>query len=163
MNILTSLMEVGIAFVGFATIVVAIQMSLGKSLTKLQVLLTHFYVEVGLLSVALAGIPVALMDVLGDELLVWRISTWACLLTVGLYLPFYIRRRRRTEAHVSLTSLMSMIGFGIMIAVLALTVTEVFWAPSMAVVIGFIMWGIGSASLIFVMMLGQFLEPEVAR
>ncbi len=53
MNVLISLMEVGIGFVGFATIVVAIQMSLGKSLTKFQVLLTQFYIEFGLLSVAL--------------------------------------------------------------------------------------------------------------
>ncbi len=67
MNILISLMEVGIGFVGFATIVVAIQMSLGKPLTEFQVLLTHFYIEVGLLSVALAGIPVALMDVLATN------------------------------------------------------------------------------------------------
>ena len=60
MNILTAVMEVGIAFVGFSTIVVVIQMSLGGSLTSFQVLLTHFYIETGLLTVGLAGLPVAL-------------------------------------------------------------------------------------------------------
>ncbi len=162
MNILTSIMEVGIGFVGFATIVVAIQMSLGKPLTEFQVLLTHFYIEVGLLSVALAGIPVALMDVFGDQLLVWRISTYACLLGVGSYLPFYIKRRRKTNAPVPLTSLIVMIGYGILTLVLALTATELVWLPSMGMVVAFVMWGIGSSSLIFVMMLGQFLEAEEA-
>lgn len=162
MNILTSLMEVGIGFVGFATIVVAIQMSLGKSLTEFQVLLTHYYIEVGLLSVALAGIPVALMDVFGDQLLVWRILTYACLLGVGSYLPLYIRRRRKTNAPVPLTSLIVMIGYGMLTVVLALAATELIWLPSMGLVIAFVMWGIGSSSLIFVMMLGQFLEGEEA-
>ena len=163
MNILTSLMEVGIGFIGFATIVVAIQMSLGKSLTKFEVLLTHFYIETGLLSVALAGIPIALVDVLGDELLVWRISTYACLLTIMIYAPYYSRRRRRSQAPVPLTSLMVMIGYGIVFFALALTATELIWAPSMAIVIAFVMWGLGSSSLIFVMMLGQFLEAGEAR
>ena len=163
MNILTSLMEVGIGFVGFATIVVAIQMSLGKPLTQFQVLLTHFYIEVGLLSVALAGIPIALLDVFGDQLFVWRISTYSCLIVVGSYLPFYIRRRRQTNAPVPLTSLFVMIGYGILTAVLALTVTELVWTPSMGLVIAFVMWGIGSSSLIFVMMLRQFLEAGEAR
>ena len=163
MNILTSLMEVGIGFIGFATIVVAIQMSLGKSLTKFEVLLTHFYIETGLLSVALAGIPVALVDVLGDELLVWRISTYACLLTIMIYAPYYGRRRRRSHAPVPLTSLVVMIGYGIVFFALALTATELIWAPSMAIVIAFVMWGLGSSSLIFVMMLGQFLEAGEAR
>ena len=163
MNILTSLMEVGIGFIGFATIVVAIQMSLGKSLTKFEVLLTHFYIETGLLSVALAGIPVALVDVLGDELLVWRISTYACLLTIMIYAPYYGRRRRRSQAPVPLTSLVVMIGYGIVFFALALTATELIWAPSMAIVIAFVMWGLGSSSLIFVMMLGQFLEAGEAR
>ncbi len=108
MTILTSLMEVGIGFIGFATIVVAIQMSLGKSLTKYEVLLTHFYIETGLLSVGLAGIPVALIDVLGDELLVWRISTYACLLNIMIYAPYSGIRRRRSQAPIPLTSLMVM-------------------------------------------------------
>ncbi len=163
MNILTSLMEVGIGFIGFATIVVAIQMSLGKSLTKFEVLLTHFYIETGLLSVALAGIPIALVDVLGDELLVWRISTYACLLTIMIYAPYYGRRRGRSQAPIPLTSLMVMIGYGILFFALALTATELIWAPSMAMVIAFVMWGLGSSSLIFVMMLGQFLEAGEAR
>ena len=163
MNILTSLMEVGIGFIGFATIVVAIQMSLGKSLTKFEVLLTHFYIETGLLSVALAGSPVALVDVLGDELLVWRISTYACLLTIMIYAPYYARRRRGSQAPVPSTSLMVMIGYGIVFFALALTATELIWAPSMAIVIAFVMWGLGSSSLIFVMMLGQFLEAGEAR
>jgi len=163
MNILTSLMEVGIGFIGFATIVVAIQMSMGKPLTKYEVLLTHFYIETGLLSVALAGIPVALIDVLGDELLVWRISTYAYLLTVVIYAPYYARRRRRVQEPVPLTSLVVMIGYGFVFFALALTATELIWAPSMAISIAFAMWGLGSSSLIFVTMLGQFLKAGEAR
>jgi hypothetical protein len=163
MNILTSLMEVGIGFIGFATIVVAIQMSMGKPLTKYEVLLTHFYIETGLLSVGLTGISVALIDVLGDELLVWRISTYACLFTLMIYAPYYGIRRRRVQEPVPLTSLVVMIGYGILFFALALTATELIWAPSMAIVITVVMWGLGSSSLIFVMMLGQFLKEGEAR
>lgn len=163
MNILTSMMEVGIGFVGFATIVVAIQMSLGKPLTKFQVLLTHFYIETGLLSVAVAGIPVALMDILGDEPLVWRISTYVIVLIIGLYGPSYIFwRRRKAQAPVPLTSLIVMIGYGIAFLMSILTATELFWAPSMVLIVAFVMWGIGSSSLIFVTMLGQFLKAGEA-
>lgn len=162
MNILTSLMEVGIGFVGFATIVVAIQMSLGKSLTQFQVLLTHFYIETGLLAVAMAAIPVGLMGVLADEVMVWRLSTYACLVACGLYLPAYVKRRRKINAPVPLTSLMVMIGYVILIIVLALTATELFWAPSMAIIVAFVSWAMASSCLIFVMMLGQFLAAEDA-
>lgn len=48
MDILTSRMEVGVAFVEFRTIVVAIHVSLGKPLTQFQVSPAHFYIETGL-------------------------------------------------------------------------------------------------------------------
>jgi len=57
---------------------------------------------------------------------------------------------------------MVMIGYGVAFFTLALTATELVWVPSMGLVIAFVMWGIGSSSLIFVMMLGQFLEAGEA-
>jgi len=158
MDTLLMIAEVGMGFVGFTMVVVTLRMTTGAGLTPFQRLLTRFYVEVGLLSIALAGLPAALVAVFGDTLMVWRVSTYACLLAIVFYMPMYIRRRLRTKAAVPLTSLLVMVGYGIALVLLILTATELFWQPSLAVSLSFVCWGLGSSALIFVMMLGQFLE-----
>ncbi len=62
--------EVGIGFVGFSTIVAVLQQSFGTRFTSFQVLLIHFYIETGLLNVALAVLPIALFSFFDSALLV---------------------------------------------------------------------------------------------
>ena len=158
MDTLLMIAEVGMGFVGFTMVVVTLRMTTGAGLTPFQRLLTRFYVETGLLAIALAALPAALVAVFGDTLMVWRVSTYACLAVVAFYVPMYIRRRLRTKEAFPLTSLLVLVGYGIAIVLLILTATELFWLPSLAVPLSFVGWVLGSSALIFVMMLGQFLE-----
>ncbi len=158
MDTLLMIAEVGMGFVGFTMVVVALRMTTGGGLTPLQSLLARFYMETGFLAIGLAALPAALVSVFGDTLMVWRVSTYACLAVVAFYVPMYIRRRLRTKEAFPLTSLLVLVGYGIAIVLLILTATELFWLPSLAVPLSFVCWVFGSSALIFVMMLGQFME-----
>ena len=102
---LMTIAEVGIGFVAFSTIVAVLQQSFGRALSAFQVLLVHFYIEVGLLNVGLALLPLALFDLYSDPALVWKIEIYAIVVLTGTYLPTYVVRSRRIDAPTPITSI----------------------------------------------------------
>ena len=150
--------EVMLGFVAFTAITVTLRQSLTGSLTPIQYLLFRFFVEVGLLSVLYAVIPIGLLFMSFEEPLVWRLTTYWILGTILLYFPFYLQRRRRTEAPVPFVTILVMVGFAIDVILLLVTVTEVFWQPSRNVIAAHFLWVLASLMVVFAMVLGSFVE-----
>jgi len=152
--------EVGIGFVGFSTIVAVLQQTLGRQFTEFQILLVHFYIETGLLNVVLTILPIALFSFSDSEPFVWRFSTISILVLSSCYLPTYVRRRKKAEAPNPFISWFVIIGYGVSGVLLILTLTEVFWQPSLAVTTAYLFWAFCSSAVIFVYFLGSFLRGE---
>ena len=163
---LMTIAEVGIGFVAFSTIVAVLQQSFGRALTAFQVLLVHFYIEVGLLNVGLALLPLALFDLYSDPAVVWKIEIYAIVIISGIYLPSYVVRRRRIDAPTPLASFMVMVGYAIISVLLILALVGDLWQPSKGIVTMYLLWAFSSSAIIFVYFLGSFLkarEPESAN
>lgn len=152
--------EITMAFVAFSTIVATLRQAFGGQLTRLQILLFHFFVEVGFLHLIIAIVPIALLSVLASELQAWRLSTYTILIVTGLYLPFYIRRRIKINEPIPWISLLVMIGYGVSIIGMIATATELFWLPSLATTTYFLVWGLLSNVAIFVYFLRTFVKPD---
>ncbi len=150
--------EITMAFVAFATIVATLRQAFGGYLTRLQNLLFRFFVEVGFLGMIMALVPIALSTILTSDLQVWRVSTYSILALTGLYLPFYVRRRKKIEEHIPWISILVMVGYGISIIIMIVTATELFWLPSLATTTYFLAWALISNIAIFVYFLGTFIE-----
>ena len=155
--------EIGVAFVAFSTIVAALQPIRGKPFTRFQVLLVHFYIESGSLNVGLALLPLVLWNFLGDESMVWRLSTSAIMILTSIYLVAYVVRRRRVRAPTNFTSLFVMIGYGIFIILMLVTLTEIFWPPSLAIYSAYLLWGLASSALVFIYFFGSFIRRSAGR
>lgn len=157
---LTILAEVTIAFVAFSAIVASLRVTLGKKLTKFQNLLVHFFTESGMLAVSVALLPLVLSGFLQDELIVARYTIVYTIVATATYLSYYIRRRLRIGAPTPLPSLIVMIGYGIWMAVMAVTLTEIFWQPSLAIVAAVCLWALCSGAVVFVSFLATFVDRE---
>ena len=155
--------EIGIAYVAFSTIVAALQPIRGKPFTHFQVLLVHFYVESGSLNVGLALLPLVLWNFLHDELLVWRLSNAAMLLVFSIYLSTYVVRRKRVHAPTPLPRLLVMVGYGSLAILLIVTLTEIFWLPSLGLYTASLLWGLIGSSLIFIYFFGSFIKRSAGR
>ncbi len=158
---LMTIAEVGIGFVAFSTIVAVLQQAFGKALTQFQILLVHFYIEVGLLNVGLALLPLVLFDIYHDPATVWTLEVYAIIFLTGTYLPAYVVRRWKIDAPTPLPSLVVMVGYAIITVLLVLTLIGGFWQPSKGIVAGYLLWGLSSTALIFVYFLSSFLKAEV--
>ncbi len=152
--------EVGIGFVGFSTIVAVLKQSFGRPFSAFQILLVHFYIETGLLNVSMAIFPVALFSFFDSEPLVWRVSILTTLIITSVYAPLYVRRRRKAHAPNLVISWFVIIGYGASNILLIVTLTEVFWQPSLAVMTAYLFWAFCSSAIIFVYFLSSFLKGE---
>jgi hypothetical protein len=157
---LTILAEVTTAFVAFSAIVSSLRITLGKKLTRFQNRLVHFFTESGMLNVSIALLPLVLWSFWQNELIVARFTISYALVASASYLPFSIRRRMKIEAPTPLPSLLVMISFGIWLPVLALTLTEIFWQPSLAIIEAFCLWALCSSVVVFVSFLATFVESD---
>lgn len=157
---LMTIAEVGIGFVAFSTIVAVLQQAFGRALNRFQILLVHFYIEVGLLNVGLALLPLVLFDVYGDAATVWKIEVFAILSITAIYLPAYAVRRRKAKAPAALPSYIVMVGYAIISVLLVMTLIGSFWQPSQGIVTMYLLWAFSSSALIFVYFLGSFLKSE---
>jgi hypothetical protein len=151
------LAEVTTSFVAFAVIVASIRVTFGAKLEPFQKLLVHFFTESGMLTVTFALLAIVLYDFWPDELRVATITTWYAFLMIAAYLPWYIRRRRVINAPTPLISLVNIIFWITWVIVLGLTLTELFWLPSLAIISALTFWGLFSATIIFISFLGNFL------
>jgi hypothetical protein len=146
------------AFIAFSTIVATLRQSFGGHLSPLQNLLFRFYVEVGFLQLLLAFIPIALLEYWPDEQQVWMFSTYSILVMAGLYMPFYLTRRRNIDANVPLVSKVVMVGYAIAVVAMIMTATKLFWKPSIATTIYFLLWALASNIAVFLYFLSTFVE-----
>jgi hypothetical protein len=159
---LTILAEITTAFVAFSAIVASLRITLGKKLTRFQNLLVHFFTESGMLSVSISLLPLVLWPFWQNELIVARYSILYTLVISGTYLVFYIRRRVQIKAPTPLPSLLVMISYGLWVAILASTLTEIFWQPSLAIIAVFCFWALCSSVVVFISFLNTFVESDKA-
>ena len=161
MNTFETLAQLSMAFVAFATIVITVRTSTGGKLTQFQLLLTHFYIEVGLMAAGLSATALVLLEAYGDTPAVWQISTYLCILSIIGYMPFYFMRRARIKAPTPLITILVSIGYVIVGIALVITATGKLWQPSMSMTAGYVLWILFSSGLIFVKMLEDFMGTAV--
>lgn len=160
---LSLLAEVNIGFVAFAAIVASLRITLGKELAPFQKLLIHFFTETGLLNLSIALLAMVLWGFWPDvPTVAWYTTLYAFIVTT-LYMVYYVRRRFQIKAPTPLPSLLVMIGYGFWITVLAITLSGIFWAPSLAIVAAFCLWGLISTAVIFVAFLTTFVGSDEGK
>ena len=147
--------EIMMAFLAFTTIMVTLRQSMVGSLSPIQYMLFCFFIETGLLAVLKCFIPIALFSASLDESLVWRVSSYIAVFAVMVYMPLYIRRRKRlVPGRLPWYSLFVMGGYGLDISVLVITTTGLFWHPSQATFTAHLSWGLAANMAVFVVVLG---------
>ena len=82
------------------------------------------------------------------------------LVASGSYLTVYIRRRVKIKAPTPWPSLLVMIGYGIWLPVLAVTLTGIVWQPSLAIIAAICLWALCSGAVVFVSFLASFVDSE---
>ena len=112
------------------------------------------------LTVSATLLPLVLWSFWQNELTVSRYTTWYGLVATAAYFIFNIRRRLKIQAPTPLPSLLVMIGYGIWIVVIAVTVTEIFWQPSLAIIEAGCLFWLCSGMVIFVSFLASFVDSE---
>ena len=71
---------------------------------------------------------------------------------------FYLRRRARLGGPAPLTSVFVVLGWFILFPVLGITLTGIFWQPSLAMITFICFWGLCTTALIFVTFLSSFID-----
>ena len=160
MDTLIVFAELTIAFVAFSVIVASLRVTSGEPLSPFQILLITFFTECGLLVFTVSLSPLVLFQYWPDELLVAKMATWIAFISVALYLPFYLWRRSRINAPLSVSMVVNALGWFICGIILGQSLLGIFWDPSMAQVVTFIFWGLCSLSLAFVTFLSSFVSKE---
>jgi len=150
------LAELTIALVAFVAIVSCLRITSGESLTPFELMLVQFFTESGLLVFSVVVFPLVLLQFWSDERLVAQISCWYALILLAIYFPFYFLRRSRIDAPVYIPLLISSGGWLCWFIALGMTLTGVFWEPSLAIIAAFAFWGLCSFSLIFIAFLSSF-------
>jgi hypothetical protein len=151
------LAEVSTAFVAFAVIVSSIRVSLGHELSQFNLLLVHFFTESGMLATSIALVPLVLLEFQLDQLLVATLTTWFAFFMLIIYLSYYLRRRIRINVPTPLLSVINIIVWAGWVVVLGMTLSNIYWGPSLAIVAAMVFWGICSGALIFMSFLSDFL------
>jgi hypothetical protein len=150
--------EVFVAYIAFATIVATLRQAFGKLLTPFQYLLFRFFVDSGLIHVVIALLTISLVTVIENELMAWRISTYTIVISVSIYLPSYLIRRRKLNMVMPISSKIVAVGYGCFIPYMIVTASELFWLPSLATTLTYLIWAIMSNILVFVQFLSTFVE-----
>ena len=94
---LSGLASLSLSFVGFSAVVVTLRGALGGELSDRHLRLVRFYIEGGLLLVALALVP-RLLDLLHcTDIVTWRLSSAVAASTFTVLVLVQFRRRRAVE------------------------------------------------------------------
>jgi len=157
LDALIVLAEVLAAFVAFAVIVASVRVTFGDKLTPFQLLLVHFFTESGMLAMSFPLLAIVLYQFWPDELRVATITTWYSFIMILTYWVAYLRRRIRIKAPTPFLSLVNMILWVAWVVILGITLLEVYWLPSLALIAALTLWGLVSAAIIFVSFLSEFL------
>ncbi|MEE8259315.1 MAG: hypothetical protein V3R20_06505, partial [Sphingomonadales bacterium] len=113
------------------------------------------------LTVAL--LPLVLSGFFKGEEIIARYTVIYTMLGCFAYLIYYVRRRRKINAPTPITSLLVMIGYGLWVPVMLLTLTGLFWAPKLEIISAFCLWGLIANSIIFASFLATFVSTDAMR
>jgi hypothetical protein len=114
-----ALAALSMAFVGFTAIVVVLRQGTGKSLSKLHVLFTKLFVELGLMATAFAMLAPTLSICGIGEALVWRLSSALMLIALIPWLIAYPLRRLKAAPRQRLPLrwyIMTIVGGAVVVA-----------------------------------------------
>jgi len=158
---LSILAEVTIAFVAFSTIVASIKLSIGGALSNYQKLLIHYFTESSMLSLSIALITMVLLDFFPDrEAYVATIACTYTFISTGAYLVYYLNRRIKINAPTLLISKLVIGDYILMIFLLGVTVTGIFWQPSITIMAAVCLWSFLGSALIFSTFLSNFIDID---
>jgi hypothetical protein len=123
---LYTLAAVSVTFVGFSSLVIVLRQAMGGEMSRLDILITRTFVQVGFLVAAGAMLPALLSLFRLGEPSVWRISSAVTALPVVLFAVTYPVRRRaasglRTPVVIWIDVLV-ILGFGLLLGCNALGV-----------------------------------------
>jgi hypothetical protein len=110
-----------------------------------------------MLATSIALVPLVLLEFQLDELLTAKIATWFAFLMLIVYLAYYLRRRMRIKAPTPILSIVNIFVWVCWVGVLGVTLSNVFWEPSLAIISAMVFWGICSGALIFMSFLSDFM------
>jgi len=157
---LLALAAIAMAFVAFSVIVLVLRQIAGGTLTAFHTLLVRYTVECGLLATTFALLPVLLGLAELPNAAVFRFSSGVLAAASLIYLPHYIRRRRRVMPG-RLPPRFFIIGlFNIPIQVAlwlnaaAIVLNGVVWPYALAVT-----WILFQAGIVFLSTFDIFLRP----
>lgn len=162
-DILILLVQIIVAFVAFSSIVASVKMTIGKEVTPHRRLLVHFFTESGMLAASVCLLPLVLTGFLEDLALVTRITSAYTLISVALYLTWYLKRRFRIKAPTPLGSTVTIIGWVLWLPALIITVTGEIWEPHLGIIVALGFWSITGSTLVFVTFLATFVEGSDAQ
>ena len=158
---LSILAEVTIAFVAFVTIVASIKLSLGDELTAWQRLVIHYFTESSMISISILLLTIVLIQWLpGRTVLVSTISCIYAFIATALYLALYMKRRIAIKAPRPVVSMLVIFGYFVMIVLLGITISGVYWEPTIKIVGAIGLWNLIGAGLIFTAFLGTFIDKD---
>jgi hypothetical protein len=113
------LAAVSVTFVGFSSLVIVLRQVMGGEMSKLDILITRTFIQVGFLVAAGAMLP-AVLSLFGvRELSVWRVSSAVTAVPVVLFAATYPLRRKaasgtRTPVVIWIDVLI-ILGFGLLL------------------------------------------------
>jgi hypothetical protein len=94
---LYTLATLAITFVGFSALVIIFRQTIGGEMSRLDVLLTRIFIQLGFMVAAGAMVPELLSLFHLPSVAVWRISSIAAAVPAFLFAVTYPRRRRKSS------------------------------------------------------------------
>ena len=158
---LSILAEVTIAFVAFVTIVASIKLSLGDEMTPYQRLVIHYFTESSMLAISILLLTIVLIQWFpGRTVLVSRISCIYAFIATALYLVWYMKRRIAIKAPTPVVSMLVIFGYFLMIVLLGITISGIYWQPSIKIIEAIGLWNLAGSAVIFTAFLGSFIDKD---
>jgi len=123
---LNTLAALAVTFVGFSSLVIVLRQAMGGEMSKLDILITRTFIQVGFLVAAGAMLPGLLSLFHLEEPSVWRVSSAVTALPVVLFAVTYpARRDAASEVRTPIAiwiDVLVMLGFGLLLGCNALGV-----------------------------------------
>jgi hypothetical protein len=91
---LLALATISVTFVGFSALVIILRQTIGGEVSRLDVLVTRIFIQLGFIVAAGAMLPPLLMLLSLTPSLMWRVSSIAAAVPSFLFAVTYPRRRR---------------------------------------------------------------------
>jgi hypothetical protein len=91
---LYTLASLSVTFVGFSALVIILRQAIGGEMSKLDILITQIFIQLGFIVAAGALLPALLLLFALPQPLVWRLASVATAVPSFLFAATYPRRRR---------------------------------------------------------------------